>query len=160
MKKVLITLALLLMGIGSWAQSKGADEAAIKKVLETENLAAQNGDFEQWISCFAKSPDVAFGFSPAIPTYMIRSYDKLASFGKEYFAKRSAPAKSVAAFTDSQIRLNGNSAFVTCVQTNTGANGAKDRFHKADYLEKINGEWKMIGHFFSAEPKPESAVKH
>jgi hypothetical protein len=91
MKKILITLALILVGIGSWAQSKIADEAAIKKVVETETLAAYNRDYEQWINCFANTPDVAFGFTTLLPVYMVRSYDKLAEFGQSFFLKTLSP---------------------------------------------------------------------
>lgn len=160
MKKTLFTLVLFLLGMGSYAQSKDADEIAIKKVLEAETSAVHNKDFEKWINCFAKSSDVAFGFSPLLPTYMVRNYDNLASFGRDYFPKSPVPSAQVAEFTDYQMKINGNSAFVTCVQINTEPDGSKARFHKADYLEKINGEWKMVGHFFGQEPKPDQQVKN
>ncbi|WP_373497222.1 hypothetical protein [Aquiflexum sp.] len=153
MKKTLITFAILILGTGSWAQSNTTDENAIKKIVQKEAEAAENADYKQWIECFAKSPDVAFGFSDLLPTYMLRSYDKLAKFGKDFFPADPVPASGVNEFTDYQIRINGTSAFVTSVQINTNPDGIIQRFHKADYLEKIDGEWKMIGHFFSVEPK-------
>lgn len=154
MKKALITFALLIMGAGSWAQSIASEETAIRKVLETEINAAQNREYEEWINCFAKSPDVAFGFTSLLPTYMVRSYDKLAEFGKTFFQNNPVSSKGLGEITDYQIRINGNSAFVTFLQLNTKPDGSKERYHKADYLEKIEGEWKIIGHLFGQEPKP------
>lgn len=158
MKKTLIAFALLLMGAGSWAQSNTAEETAIKQVLETEMYAAQNRNFEQWIDCFANSPDVAFGFTSLLPSYMVRSYDKLAEFGKIFFQNNPVSSKGLGEFTDFQIRINGNIAFVTYLQTNTHKDGTKDRYHKTNYLEKIDGEWKIIGHFFSQEPPAASGA--
>ena len=154
MKKTLITFAIFLMGTGTWAQSIKAEEAAIKKVLEKETEAVINRDYEQWIECFANSPDLAFGFSSILPTYMVRNYDKLAKFGKNFFKNNPEPTQELFEFTDYQIRINGTSAFVTYLQTNTNQDGTKQRYHKAEYLEKIEGEWKMIGHIFGQEPEP------
>jgi hypothetical protein len=147
-----IILLLLLTGSEVWAQSNTAEETAIKKVLEMETEAAQNRDYEKWIDCFAQSPDVAFGFSSLIPTYMVRSYDKLAELGKSVFQNNPVSPTESFEFTDYQIRINGTSAFVTYLQTNTQKDGSKERYHKAEYLEKINGVWKMIGHIFVQEP--------
>ncbi len=136
------------MGTLSWAQSISAEETAIKKVIVTESKAAGNRDYDLWISCFAKSPHVAFGFHPSIPNHMIRSYDKLSEFAKDFFPNNPVSSPGVDEFTDYLIRINGTSAFVTCVQINTQPDGSKVRYHKADYLEKLEGEWKMVGHLF------------
>ena len=154
MKKLLIIFALLFTGTVSWAQSISAEETAIKKVLETETYAAHNRDYEQWINCFAKSPDVAYGFSSLIPTYTIRNYDKLAEFGKRFMLANPVSSPEPFEFTDFQFRINGTSAFVTYLQTNTKKDGSKQPYYKADYLEKINGEWKIIGHYFVQQPQP------
>lgn len=153
MKKTLITFALLIMGAGTWAQSNSADETAIKKVLEMETDAANNRDYERWIDCFAKTPDVAFGFTSLLPTYMLRSYDKLAEFGKIFFRDNPVSSTDSFEFSDFQIRINGTSPIVTYLQTNTNKDGTKERYHKGEYLEKIEGEWKMIGHLFAQEPQ-------
>lgn len=151
MKNAFIILFLLLTGSEVWAQSIKTEEAAIKKVLEKETEAVINRDYEQWIDCFANSPDVAFGFSSILPTYMVRNYDKLAEFGKNFFQNNREPTQELFEFTDYQIRINGTSAFVIYLQTNTKQDGTKQRYHKAEYLEKIEGEWKMIGHIFGQE---------
>ncbi|MEX2565582.1 MAG: nuclear transport factor 2 family protein [Cyclobacteriaceae bacterium] len=153
MKKTLITFAILLLGTASWAQTHSAEEKAIIKVLEKESEAAQKRDYDRWIACFAQSEDVAFGFTHLFPTYMVRSYDKLAELGIQVFQDNPVSSTESFEFTDFNIRVNGTSAFVTYLQTNTQQDGTKDRYHKAEYLEKIDGEWKMIGHFFAKEPQ-------
>lgn len=120
----------------------------------TETEAAGNRDYDLWISCFAESRDVTFGFGPILPTYMLRSYDKLAEWGKSFFLDNPVSHTESFEFTDIQIRINGTSAFVTYLQTNTNKDGTKVRTHKGEYLEKIESEWEMIGHLMSIEPQP------
>ncbi len=152
MKKTLIIFALLVMVTGSWAQSNRAEETSIKNLIEKESHAAVKRNYGQWIECFAQSPDVAFGFHPVIPNYMVRSFDKLSEFARDFFPNNPVSSPGVDEFMDYKFRINGTSAFVTSIQINTQPDGSKVRYHKADYLEKINGEWKMIGHFFAQEP--------
>ncbi|HSJ69364.1 MAG TPA: nuclear transport factor 2 family protein [Anditalea sp.] len=159
MKKILIIIAFLIIGTESWAQSNTADENAIKKVLEKESEAAQNRNYEEWIKCFAPTPDVAFGFSHLLPTYMVRGYDELAEIGKKVFSENLESSFESFEFTDFKIRINGTSAFVTYNQTNSLKDGTKVRYYKAEYLEKINNEWKMIGHIFLQEPKPDTRAE-
>lgn len=160
MKKTLIIIAFLIIGTESWAQSNTADENAIKKVLEKESEAAQNRNYEKWIECFAPTPDVAFGFSHLLPNYMVRSYDELAEIGKKVFRDNPVTSSESFEFTDFKIRINGTSAFVTYNQTNTLKDGTKERYYKAEYLEKINDEWKMIGHIFLIEPKSDTRAEN
>ncbi|CAN5392643.1 hypothetical protein BH23BAC1_BH23BAC1_44840 [soil metagenome] len=152
MKIILITFALIIWGLVSWAQNNPTEEAAIKKVIEQETIAASNRDFKKWIDCFANTPDLAFGFNSGLPTYMIRGYNTLESFGKEFFRDNPEPLNYTREYIDFKIRTNGNTAFVTCIEIVTQPDGSKDRIYKADYLEKINKEWKIIGHIFGQEP--------
>ena len=153
MKTILIIIAILHIGTGSWAQTYSAEEKAIIKELEQESEAAQVRDYERWIDCFAQSPDVTFGFGQIVPTYMLRSYDKLAEWGERFFLANPVSSTASFEFTDFQIRINGTSAFVTYLQTISTKEGKKVRIHKGEYLEKIESEWKMIGHLMGIEPQ-------
>jgi hypothetical protein len=143
---------LILFNLAGNAQNNSAEEAAIKKVLEQESTAAYNRDYKKWIDCYANTPELALGFNSGLPTYMIRGYNKLESFGKEFFRENPEPLNYKKEFIDYKIRTNGNTAFVSCIEIVTQPDGTKDRIYKADYLEKINKEWKIIGHFFGQEP--------
>jgi ketosteroid isomerase-like protein len=163
MKSLFIACALLMAATCSFAQTAGSsktDEMAIRKVLEAESMAAKNADYNSWIKCFARTADVAFGYHPELPDYMIRGYEELAAFGKKFFPPEPKPNKETFTFENFRVRIQGNTAFASYLQVSTQEDGKQQRFQKGEYLEKINGEWKMIGHFFFNVPdKAEEAKK-
>jgi hypothetical protein len=140
------------LGFAQTAPATKTDETAIRKVLELESMAAKDSDYNTWIKCFAKVPEVAFGYYPDLPDHMIRGYDELAALGKKIFPPSPKPSKQTFTFENFQFRIHGNTAFTTYLQTDTREDGKQIRYQKAEYLEKINGEWKMIGHFFYRIP--------
>jgi hypothetical protein len=163
MKSLIFAFFLYIVTALGFAQTKHetkTDEMAIRKVLELESMAAKDSDYNTWIKCFAKVPDLAFGYHPDFPDHMFRGYDELAAFGKKNFPPSPKPSKQTFVFENFRFRINGNTAFTTYLQTNTQEDGKKVRYQKAEYLEKINDEWKMVGHFFYRIPeKGEEAKK-
>jgi ketosteroid isomerase-like protein len=161
MKSLFFIFFLLIVTINVSAQTASlkADETAIRQVLETESRAAKDSDYNTWIKCFAQSPDIVFGFHTALPTYMVRGYDELAAFGKKFFPESPKPTKATFVFDDFHVRINGNTAYATCLQITTGEDGKKSKAYKGDYLEKINGEWKMVGHLFGNVPEQAAEAK-
>lgn len=150
MKTILLSLTLLLIGTVSFAQlnTASADVSAIKKVIEDEVEYNRQRNLEKWLNCYAKSEDVVFGFVPA----MIRGYNDVAKGLKTTINKNPQPLKSTGVFSDYRIRQQGNTAFVTCIQVETQPDGTKTQWNKAEYLEKQNGEWKIVANLFRDEP--------
>jgi len=52
------------------------------------------------------------------------------------------------------VLINGHTAFVSCVQTTKTDKGNFIDVLKSDYIEKINGEWKIVDHrYFHGEER-------
>lgn len=124
------------------------DEAAIQAVLEGHSQAASDKDAEKAISYFANSPNVAVTYNePGFP----RGYDKVADAYRKVLSSNPKSANKLTT-GDHRYRIVGNTAYVTYIETFTAPNGKVDsRFHKANYLEKENGQWKILGNFWLAE---------
>lgn len=135
-------------------QTAGADEAAIKSVLEGHSQAASDGDVEKAVSYFANSPNVAISHQLPGSGY-IRGYQAVTDgYRKELKADSFKKSTDKLTTGDYRYRIVGNTAFVTYVETFTKPDGAVDsRYHKANYLEKEGGQWKMIGNFWMPEQK-------
>lgn len=152
MKKLLLITAFALISLGSHAQK--ADEEAIRKLGIAEKQATLDRDLTAWLSCFAQTPDMAFGFSPAIPTYILHGYDELAKFGKGSVTRYPNRSSDTFVHSDHHFRIRGNTGMVTYLATTTSPDGSQRRSHEVNYVEKENGVWKIVGHFYSVEPQP------
>jgi hypothetical protein len=138
MKKLLIIAAFLFIENATFSQSK--DEEAIKKVImSVTNSNWESKNFDEFINNFAKSEHVVFGF-----TFKYKGYDSLQTMAKNYFINNTTPSGSKWEYSDWKIKLNGTSSFARCVETRTYPTGAKIKIHKANYLEKVGKEWKII----------------
>lgn len=126
------------------------DEAAIKAVLEGHSQASEERDAEKAISYFAKSPNVAVSYN--VPGYP-RGYEGVVDGYRKVLG--GLPKGTNKLTTDAYLyRIVGNTAFVTYIETFTKPDGTVDsRYHKANYLEKEGGQWKMIGNFWMPEQK-------
>lgn len=149
MKTKLFTLALLLMSAATFAQNK-ADEAAIKAVLVGHTQATMDRDFEKAISYFANSPNTAISFQEPGSGY-IRGYQAVADAYKRQVKAGSKKSDDKLTTADYRFRIVGNTAFVTYIETDTAPDGTAKRTHKVNYLEKENGQWKMLGNFWMPE---------
>ena len=126
------------------------DELAIKAVLEGHSQACLEANVTKAISYYARSPYVATAFNE--PGYN-RGYEAMvASYRKEFAnGQKSSDKLTTEAY---QYRLVNNTAFVTYIETYTKVNGDVSKVHKANYLEKQQGNWKLIGNFWIPEQTP------
>lgn len=136
--------------IQSNQSGSSADEAAIKAVAEGHSQASEERDAEKAIGYLAKSPNVAVSYNePGYP----RGYEQVANGYRKVLADLPKGTSKVAT-SDYRYRIVGNTAFVTYIETHTKPDGTMDsRYHKANYLEKEGGQWKMIGNFWMPEQK-------
>ena len=130
--------------------STTADEAAIKAIAEGHSQASEERDVEKAISYLAKSPNVAVSYN--VPGYP-RGYEQVADGYRNVLADLPKGTNKVTT-SDYRYRIVGNTAFVTYIETYTKPDGTVDsRYHKANYLEKEGGQWKLIGNFWMPEQK-------
>lgn len=140
---------MLLAGISSFAQSK--EEAAIKAVVVGHSQAVLERDVEKAISYFAKSPNDAILYAQPDGSY-IRGYEAVANAYRK--AVTGAKRDEKLTTDDYRYRIVGNTAFVTYIETYTKPDGTVSKTsNKANYLEKENGQWKMISNFWMEHKK-------
>jgi|SRR5688572_1343532 len=136
------------------SQNNSQEEEKIKSLLLREvDALNKTQDIEEYIACFAPSEEIVFGPQR---DQLIVGVSALRPFAEQIIASyKKNPNKNSWVFSDWRIRINGNSAFVTCTQTTTTPTGAKILVFKSDYLEKYNGDWKILDHRFyhTAEQK-------
>ena len=144
-----LVLLLVVSSTIGVAQRK-TDERAIRAVLESHSLACLDADAEKAIGYYAHSPYVATAFSE--PGYH-RGYDAVAAAYRNEFAngQKSPDKLTTGAY---QYRIVGKVAFVTYIETYTKPDGTRNISHKAGYLEKEKGQWKLIGNFWITEKAP------
>ena len=148
MKKFFIPFALVLFFSGiSLAQSKAEEDAKIKALLLREvDALNKTQDLEEYMACFAPSEEIVFGPNK---DQLIIGISVLRPFAEQIITNyKKNPNANTWEFSDWKIRINGKSAFVTCVQTTTTPSGSQVHVFKSDYLEKYNGDWKILDHRF------------
>lgn len=137
MMKGILTLALLLISIGAFAQQK-TDRQAILDLLETQRTAWNKGDVDAFMQGYVKSDSLLF-VGKSGPTY---GWQKtLDNYKKGY------PDKSAMGFLVFGIKkvdfLNPDLAFVL-----GSWNVKREKDELKGYftllIKKINGEWKVI----------------
>ena len=131
-------------------KDKKEEEAAIKKVIEKETQTWLDRDAEGMTSCFA---NVEYALQLVYHGNMA-SNNGIAYSTNE---KKNAP-EQLKAFVASMgksdgstfkndnyvVRVSGASAFAYFDQTTTSTTGEKQHFYETRYLEKVNGEWKIV----------------
>lgn len=152
MKSNLFTLALLLAVAPVLAQS--SEEASIKAVLVGHTQAGLDDDAESAVGYFADSPYAAISYQQPGSGY-IRGHEAVKAKYREVMNRDGANNKSPDKLTTGEYlyRVVGNTAFVTSIEIKTKPDGTAERTHKANYLEKEAGQWKMIGNFWMPEMK-------
>ena len=127
------------------------EEAAIKKVIEKETQTWLDRDAESMTSCFA---NVEYALQLVYHGTNLEATNGIAYRTNE---KKNAP-EQLKAFVASMgksdgstfkndnyvVRVSGASAFAYFDQTTTSTTGEKQHFYETRYLEKVNGEWKIV----------------
>ena len=121
--------------------NKKMDEtSAIKAVIEKETTTWRLGDIKGHAACWHIQPytrilvSTADGLTLDIPPNIIinPTPDIMGD-------------KSVSANTNYKISVNGNSAWSSHDQETTSTDGMKSHSYEMRMLEKINGQWKIVG---------------
>ncbi|MGI4862891.1 MAG: hypothetical protein ACRYFZ_03140 [Janthinobacterium lividum] len=134
---------LLVLGLGTAVSSHGqaaSDSVAIKRVLEKEPATWRAGDVQGHAHCWAIRPYsrilIATGDGTVLdvpPATMLNPPPTL--IGKGGSAVNS----------NYKMNIAGNNAWVSHDEVSTASNGVKSYSSEVRMLEKVSGEWKLVG---------------
>ena len=134
-------LTFLTGSIILFSCNKKIDEASsIRAVIERETTTWRLGDIKGHAACWHIQPytrilvSTADGLTLDIPPNIIinPTPDIMGD-------------KSVSVNTNYKISVNGNSAWSSHDQETTSTDGMKSHSYEMRMLEKINGQWKIVG---------------
>ena len=144
MKKIFLLLFIATIATNVYSQT--ADETAIKKLLEKESSTWRAGDVKAHADCWAIKPYsrilISTGDGDALdlpPEMMINPPADMIGEG------------GTSANSNYKMNVNGNSAWVSHNEVSTAKDGKKSFSYEFRILEKINGNWKLVGqsiHFY------------
>lgn len=155
MKIPIYAFMLLSLFTAHGSRAQNAEANAIMQVIRTEvDALNRHYDLEEYMSCFAQSDKIQVGPSN---DKMTIGYEAVKTNAQKVIAQyngRSNP--NTWSFANWDIRVNGNTAFASCVQTTRTDHDTYILVFKSDYLEKINGKWQIVDHrFFHAAERKE-----
>lgn len=131
---------LLLVSLLAGSCSRPADEtAAIRQVLERESATWRAGDVAGHAACWHLQPysrilvSTTDGrFLDVPPASMVTSSPSMGQGG-------------TSVNTNYRMHITDNSAWVSHEEESTARNGQKSYSTEIRLLEKINGQWKLVG---------------
>jgi SnoaL-like domain len=119
---------------------KTVEEAAIKSVLEAEATAFKQRNESKALNFWLNAPYISHYYTAPGLGY-VRG-DKLIATYKNFLKTNPEVDNSPTDYHDYIIRVNGNAAWATWISESIIDN-KKVTVHRASYLEKANGEWKL-----------------
>ena len=142
MKNCIITIGLLLISIGLYAQSiksfKSADQQIIVKILEDQRVAWNQGDINEFMQVYWKSDSLVF-LGRNGPKYGWQN--TLDNYKKSYPDKKTM---GLLIFNIHEIRiLSKGNAFVVGAWMLKRETDEPNGFFTL-LLKKIKGEWKIV----------------
>lgn len=139
MKKVLFTLIGLFITFYTYSQAV-SDTVAIKQVLEKESITYRNGDFKGHANCWKIQPYSRIVVSTADG----KMFDVPPASEVEPPAKPTGTGGTFS-ISNFKISIMGNSAWVSHDEESISKDGKKSYTAEFKMLEKINGDWKIVG---------------
>jgi len=138
---------LIFIGMLHSCSQKPNEEDAIKKLLEKESATWRNGDSIAHADCWKIRPysrvlvyTVAGRVIDVPPITMIHPSPK--SFGKGGSSVNS----------NYRMTIQGDHAFVSHDEVSVAPNGTKTYSSEDRVLEKVDGEWKLVGQTIHMHP--------
>ena len=141
-KTLFIALALsaaALMATPKTAFAQSSEDTAIKTVIDAETEASHAADYKTYLTYWAKVPYASFLVEGKqyVGDVLWKAMDGV-------FATRK-PTKINTVRTGWNIRAVGNTAFVTFEQRDENLDTKAIReTAETRYMEKVNGEWKIV----------------
>ena len=139
MKPTLFTLFALIITLSAHSQSI-PDTTAIKQAIEKESSTYRSGDVKGHADCWKIQPYTRIVISTADgkmidvpPAVMINPPANMAGGGGTF------------SNSNYKISVTGNSAWVSHNEESVSKEGKKTYSIEFKMLEKINGDWKIVG---------------
>jgi hypothetical protein len=144
-----ILLLFLIMVVGAMhltAQSVVGDELAIKAVIERETQAYLDRSASQQADCWSAHTTLSQRISLENGRIVAAGGDRASLLrGLEtHFRQLTEPDRATFTHNSYQIRIKGESAFVTFTQIMHPVNRSVDYSHQVRYLEREQGQWKIV----------------
>ena len=131
----------ILAGLAICSCNQKIDEtASIKSVIEKETAAWRAGDIKGHANCWHIQPYTRILISTEDGTALDISPNIIINPTPDIMGD-----KSVSVNTNYKIGVNGNNALSTHDQVTTKLDGTKLYSYEMRILEKISGEWKIVG---------------
>lgn len=124
------------------------ESAAIQQVLEKESATWRAGDFQGHSDCWHIQPYSRI----LISTPTGETIDVPPAVMKDPNAKMGDGGSSVN--SNYKMSIHGDQAWVSHEEVSTAKDGEKSYSHEIRMLEKVEGEWKLVGqslHFYIPE---------
>ena len=134
-------LTFIIGSIFLFSCNKKTDEpSAIKSVIERETATWRLGDIKGHADCWHIQPYTRILVSTADGLTLDISPNIIINPTPDIMGD-----KSVSANKNYKISINGNSAWSSHDQETTSTDGTKSYSYEMRMLEKINGQWKIVG---------------
>lgn len=161
MKTLILTLALSVTAlmVSTQTATAQAESSAIKAVIERETASFFKHDASALIDCWANVPEATQLYAYSTPEgKQVAGIDAntKTDLPQRLTARMTSMddiSKAVITRTNYNIRVSGNTAFVTFEQTNNLPDMPTQHLYETRYLEKMGGKWKLI-HVGAIEFKP------
>jgi hypothetical protein len=138
MKKYLFTIVIIFFSLFAMGQS--TEEDAIKKLLEKEAATWRSNDIKAHADCWHIQPYSKVLVSlPNGKSFDIDPKNVIDPPGGKLGNGGSA------AMSNFKFALYGNNAWVSHDEISTATDGSKTYSREIRMVEKINGEWKLVG---------------
>jgi hypothetical protein len=137
--KCLAFFFLFLLSQKNYSQTIAKDSTAIVKLLEKESSTWRSGDAIAHASCWKIRP---------YSIILVSTLDgKAFSLSPEMIAKPSPNMGKGGSSKNSNYKMSihGNTAWVSHDEESISPVGEKSYSHEIRLLEKIHGEWKLVG---------------
>jgi ketosteroid isomerase-like protein len=126
---------------------KVEDEAAIKNTIENETMAGWAHDAEKEFSYWKQAPAASWIGGVQNKAYSFVGFENIKKTAIDMHKNVKVTTLPTLKNSDYSITINGNSAFATYVQSQT-SKGKTGKSRENRYLEKSNGEWKIVNATF------------
>lgn len=150
MKLKKILLLLCFIGISGSSVGQISEEEAIKNVLERESATWRSGDIQGHADCWAIQPYSRIVVSAGDGRVLDISPDIMINPPKEMVGKGGTSVNS-----NYKIHISGSNAWVNHDEESTSIDGHTTHSYEFRMLEKIEGQWKLVGQSIHIRPQDE-----
>ena len=148
MKQIIFPVLALMLIAGSSCQEKidmEKEKEAIKAVIENESISTHAKDFDQSSRSFLQDESLIYLSAGKSGYYYSVGWDSIGSAYKEWMENNPNPTTNKHQFTNYKIKVHKESAWAVYDEIVSSSDGELLRtFVNVRFLEKVDGEWKIV----------------